>query len=391
MTADSITSRKTRLGEIADFVMGQAPPGAECNFSEIGTPFVKAGEFGEKRPIIREWTTRPLKRALVSDVLICVVGATSGKLNLGADCAIGRSVAAIRPRDGTFGEFLYYQLLPKVLELRQGASGSAQGVISKEMLASIPIILPSLEEQHRIVSKLDMLFDKTDRARDELAPIPRLVERYKRAILTAALRGDFTADWRRRNGDPPWNTLVGRDLFTWTSGKFLPKKSQRVGNVPVFGGNGITGFHDVSLLSRPTLVIGRVGAQCGNVYITGGPAWITDNAIYAADINDRVSLVFARLVFATANLNEKAGGSGQPYVNQDILNAVTFQLPPRPEQDLICTGIDTAFGHVDRLSTESDRASPLLDRFDQASLTKTFDEKLLFEKRGADRTLSDER
>ena len=76
--------------------MGQAPPGTETNFDGKGTPFVKAGEFGERRPIIREWTTKPLKLAKSSDVFVCVVGATCGKLNLGEDCAIGRSVAAIR-------------------------------------------------------------------------------------------------------------------------------------------------------------------------------------------------------------------------------------------------------------------------------------------------------
>src|ERR1700688_1066048 len=133
-----MTSSVAPLGDVAQFIMGQAPPGVTCTFDGISTPFVKAGEFGEKRPLIREWTTQPLKHARASDVLICVVGATSGKLNLGADCAIGRSVAAIRPGSTTLAEFLYYQLLPKVLELRQGASGSAQGVISKEMLASIP-------------------------------------------------------------------------------------------------------------------------------------------------------------------------------------------------------------------------------------------------------------
>ncbi len=74
------------LGDIADFVMGQAPASSDTNFDGVGTPFVKTGEFGAKRPIIREWTTRPLKMATSSDVLICVVGATVGKLNLGADC-----------------------------------------------------------------------------------------------------------------------------------------------------------------------------------------------------------------------------------------------------------------------------------------------------------------
>ena len=39
---------RTRLGEVAEFVMGQAPPSAYCNTSGTGTVFVKAGEFGER-------------------------------------------------------------------------------------------------------------------------------------------------------------------------------------------------------------------------------------------------------------------------------------------------------------------------------------------------------
>ena len=84
------------MGDFAEAIMGQAPPGECCNKSGLGTPFVKAGEFGKERPIIREWTTKPLKLAKFEDVLLCVVGATCGKINKGADCAIGRSVAAIR-------------------------------------------------------------------------------------------------------------------------------------------------------------------------------------------------------------------------------------------------------------------------------------------------------
>ena len=86
-----------KLGDLVQIIMGQAPPGAECNKSSIGAIFVKAGEFGMLRPVVREWTTQPLKFAKYGDVLICVVGATAGKINLGLDCAIGRSVAAIRP------------------------------------------------------------------------------------------------------------------------------------------------------------------------------------------------------------------------------------------------------------------------------------------------------
>jgi type I restriction enzyme, S subunit len=66
------------LGKIAEFVMGQAPPGTECNKSGEGTVFVKAGEFGRLYPERVEWTTKPLKFAQYGDVLICVVGATVG-------------------------------------------------------------------------------------------------------------------------------------------------------------------------------------------------------------------------------------------------------------------------------------------------------------------------
>ena len=136
--------------------MGQAPPGSACNSDRRGTPFVKAGEFGERRPLIREWTTKPLKLAKSTDVLVCVVGATCGKLNLGADCAIGRSVAAIRPNPSLLNQgFLYAFLRGWTLRLRSGSQGSAQGVVTREMLASIPMPLPPLAEQERIMKLLD--------------------------------------------------------------------------------------------------------------------------------------------------------------------------------------------------------------------------------------------
>lgn len=185
------------LGELAEFIMGQAPPGSQCNKSGIGTPFVKAGEFGEERPTIREWTTRPLKLASANDVLICVVGATAGKINLGADCAIGRSVAAIRPSRALDQHFLHKFLSTIILDMRAGSAGSAQGVISKGDLENVKLPLPPLPEQRRIVAKIDSLSTKSRRARDQLDHLPRLVEKYKQAILAAAFQGDLTGDWRR--------------------------------------------------------------------------------------------------------------------------------------------------------------------------------------------------
>lgn len=167
------TAEVTKLGRLAEFVMGQAPPGNTCNDRGEGTLFVKVGEFGDRFPEHRAWTTQPLKFARTGDVLICVVGATIGKLNLGTDCAIGRSVAAIRPCPELDQTFLYYSLMPFTLRLRENARGTAQGVISRPDLDKIAIWLPPLPEQHSIVAKIEELMalcdqlEKSRTAREE--------------------------------------------------------------------------------------------------------------------------------------------------------------------------------------------------------------------------------
>lgn len=201
----------TTLGDVADFVMGQAPPGADCNTDGTGTVFVKAGEFGPIRPFVKEWTTKPLKMGSRGDVFICVVGATAGKLNLGIDCAIGRSVAAIRPHGDLTSEFLLMQLTPMVPALRANSVGSAQGVISREDLAEIRLVLPPLAEQKRIVAKIEELTARSRRAKEALDAVPPLLDQLRQSILAAAFRGDLTADWRAKNPNvEPAEKLIAR-------------------------------------------------------------------------------------------------------------------------------------------------------------------------------------
>jgi type I restriction enzyme, S subunit len=155
------------LSEVSEIVMGQAPPGNECNKNGIGTVFVKTGEFGERFPEVKEWTTKPLRMAYPGDVLICVVGATAGKLNQSIECAIGRSVAAIRPSEHLDSSYLYYFLQLKVLDLRNSSRGSAQRVITKVQLEKLIVPMPPLEEQERIVARVDELMELCDQLEEE--------------------------------------------------------------------------------------------------------------------------------------------------------------------------------------------------------------------------------
>ena len=165
-----------KLGDYANFIMGQAPASSDCNTDGIGTPFVKAGQFGDSSPIINEWTTKPLKMAEENDVLICVVGATSGKLNRGADCAIGRSVAAIRPCAGANRDYIYYGLHPWIMRLRNSSQGSAIGVITKDMLDSVEMPFPKIEEQSVMVQNLKTLEKIINQRKSELQLLDTLIK-----------------------------------------------------------------------------------------------------------------------------------------------------------------------------------------------------------------------
>jgi type I restriction enzyme S subunit len=169
-----------KLGDVVEVIMGQAPPGAECNFDGNGCIFVKAGEFGPSIPIVREWTTKPLKFAKRGDTLVCVVGATCGKVNRAIDCAIGRSVAAIRAKHGQLDEdYLFNFVSSWSMRLRQMSQGAAQTVISKDMIHDLYIPLPPLTEQKRIAA----ILDKADAIRRKRQQAIQLADDFLRAVF----------------------------------------------------------------------------------------------------------------------------------------------------------------------------------------------------------------
>src|SRR5437773_1094796 len=115
------------LGKIADIIMGQSPPGESYNTSGVGTPLINGPtEFMNKHPIPVQWTTRPTKLSRKGDVLVCVRGSSTGRINISdRSYCIGRGVAAIRSRFGGSDGFLTYLVLnsiPRILSFKTGST-----------------------------------------------------------------------------------------------------------------------------------------------------------------------------------------------------------------------------------------------------------------------------
>lgn len=308
-----------KLGDYIETIMGQAPPSADCNKKGLGTPFVKAGEFGEERPIIREWTTKPLKLSKVEDVLLCVVGATCGKINKGADCAIGRSVAAIRANPTQLdNSYLYYFLSSWTSRLRAMSQGAAQTVINKDMIEGLAIPLPSLEEQKRIAA----ILDKADAIRRKRQETIKLADEFLRAVFLDMF------------GDPVtnpkiWNKKQLGELIKLSSGNGLTAKEMSSdGDYLVYGGNGINGKHSEFMFEKPQLIIGRVGVYCGVVHITKPFSWVTDNALYVKEYLQEIDVDFLAMLLEIMNLNQYAGQAAQPLISGGRIYPLEAILPP---------------------------------------------------------------
>src|SRR5690606_19565714 len=93
------------------------------------------------------------------------------------------------------------------------------------------------------------------------------------------------------------------DLFVVKAGKELPKfKISEDGRFPVYGGNGIIGRYEEFNLSGENILIGRVGANCGNVHYVKGPIWVTNNS-FSVQLKSKQQVCIEYLVYALRNLN----------------------------------------------------------------------------------------
>lgn len=83
--------------------------------------------------------------------------------------------------------------------------------INQDGLSRLHVPVAPLNEQRRIVEKLDAVFQQSRSAKARLERVPALLEKLKRSILAAAFRGDLTKDWRAAHPDvEPASMLLER-------------------------------------------------------------------------------------------------------------------------------------------------------------------------------------
>ena len=108
------------------------------------------------------------------------------------------------------------------------------------------------------------------------------------------------------------------------------KRPSSKGPYPVYGGNGIMDYADC-FNAENTIIVGRVGAYCGNVYLCKSKCWVSGNAI-SVSANEYVDSRYLYYLMTLLDFHHHHIGGAQPLMPQDIIGGFEISLPPLEEQ-----------------------------------------------------------
>jgi type I restriction enzyme S subunit len=186
-------SRK-QLKDIVLVNMGQSPPGDTYNQIGDGLPLLNGPtEFGNRHPTPIQWTSAPTKACTPGDILICVRGNTTGKMNWADQVyCIGRGLAALTPdQSQCLPEYVYNFLQYQTRVILDEARGSTFPNLPGRNLQAFEVPIPSIEKQRRIVAYLDDLQARVEVVQQHQAATGAAIDAFLPSILDRAFGGEL--------------------------------------------------------------------------------------------------------------------------------------------------------------------------------------------------------
>ena len=133
---------------------------------------------------------------------------------------------------------------------------------------------------------------------------------------------------------------IGTILSVSSGDSLTVAQMNSAGSIPVYGGNGIAGTHDKWNVCHRTLVIGRVGYYCGATHITEPFAWVTDNAFITHFDEELLQMKWLKFLIDYLEPRKRASSTAQPVISGKLLYPMLVPIPPLNEQHRIVQRIE---------------------------------------------------
>lgn len=317
----------------------------------------------------------------------------------------------------TSNRFLCYYL--NQFDYHGYVTGTTRLKLNQAKMKTIPITLPPLPEQKRIVDKLDYLLAKVDACKAHLDKIPEIIKRFRQSVLADATSGKLTEDWREVIGSDRIKSISYNSKFdlsteykelteipeTWkwealgntadlARGRFSirPRNDPRyyngeypfiqIGDLPRNGGYvnshkqtlNEKGLKVSKVFKKGTIAIAIVGATIGNTGILEYDMCFPDSLV-GISAYGTVSNLYIEYYLRSEkeNIREVSYSSGgQPNIKLATLNSYPFPTPPISERIEIVKRIEALFSIADQLEEKLQKARDSAERLMVSILAKAF-------------------
>lgn len=357
----------------------------------LKTTAIQEGYFlpDENKKLPKSLDPRPAIEIKAGDILMTCAGPRNR-------CGVTSFVKETRPRLMMSGKMYRFRadqqkIDPSYLEafllsqdakiaidrMKTGINDSGLNLTHSRFL-KLAIPLAPTDEQKRIVAKIEELFSELDSGTQSLKTAREQLKVYRQAVLKHAFEGKLTAPWREKNKvSSDWKPVKLEEIIKVSSGKNLTAKQMREGSYPVYGGNGINGYHDEFNVSEKKLVIGRVGVKCGVTHITEEKCWVTDNALIVDFLVNNIDMNFFEKRLGYENLNKLSASTAQPVISGSKIYSVEMLLPSLEEQRYIASAVDHFISVAEKLENTIDAELQKSDALRQSILKKAFSGQLV--------------
>ncbi|WP_052764019.1 restriction endonuclease subunit S [Microvirga massiliensis] len=254
-------------------------------------------------------------------------------------------VARLRAREDLDQTYLRYVIGSRTFTdyILSVQTGTAVPHISGTQIKDYSFLLPPLQQQQAIASILGALDDKID--------LNRRMNETLAAMAQAVFRDwfvDFGPIRAKREGRPPylspelwslfpdhlndencptgWSTKPWREIASLEYGKRLDGYQASSGDVPVYGTNGLIGWHNQALCPEAGVIIGRKGAYRG-VHFSDKPFYVIDTAFYLKPKSE-ISRRWAYYSISEYDINSMDSGSAIPSTSREDFYRIEVLCPP---------------------------------------------------------------
>lgn len=398
---------KTTLGEVCSrvaIIQPEDSPGMEFTYFDIGGIDNQSNRIvGTKTLAGRDAPSRARQSVRKDDILFSTVRTYLKKIaRIERDYnnpVASTGFTVIRAAEGVSPQFLFLQVLSEdfLQPLHALQTGSSYPAVRDKDVFAQPVRLAPSCEQERVVAKLDALLSRV--AAGEAAARRALgrLQRYRAAVLHAAVTGELTRDWRKTHKpDETGAQLLKRILEqrrdTWASKRpykeptapeatnlrDLPDswcwatigqvsecldnmrvpvskkiRTERHGPIPYYGANGQTGWIDDCIFDEPLVLVVEDETFTGRTqpfsYKISGKSWVNNHAHVlrptAAVHVDFLNYSLARYPFTPLT----TGTTGRRKLTNKVLLRAPYRLPPLAEQEQIAVEVERRLAAAERL------------------------------------------